>query len=233
MFCRRFWRGVSYFMRYGLMQNNSDNLCKEAVQVLFILGGSLERELECATTCYSGNESIVLLSSGAASANEIAAAAGIVVASTTTTMTTNETIVWVDGRAIDTVTNFTCCVDDLGRMGYRSVAIATSSSHMSRAYLVGVLVLGGGAGIRCYPRPCCRGGDDDVEESVWRTVRDVLRALLWLWTGFDGRTVAGWWHPGRLRASQQLRHEQQQQQQQVMNAHDLPLRKRLPHPHSM
>jgi len=36
-------------------------------------------------------------------------------------------------------------------------------------------------------------------ETYLRLFRDVARAILWRFTGCDGRTVAGWVHPERLK----------------------------------
>lgn len=197
----------------------------EGATVLLILGGSRLRELQCGKMVQdlpstARKPSVVVLSSGAATAQELAAAAGVPLAR-----------VCLDGRAVDTVTNFTSIVHDLASMGCQEVAVATSSAHMRRASAVATVVLGS-YGMRVQEWPCssavgekychpslpstalfiydytvhfcfCSSDRHAGAESWTRAARDVARALLWVATRWDGSAVAGRVHPHRRRDASQ------------------------------
>jgi hypothetical protein len=107
----------------------------EAPGTFLILGGSKNRELECAKllkdVLSSRSGGHIILSSGSTNQLELAAAANIV-----------PQLVHIDRRAVDTLTNFTSLVKDLRRSGCKSVAIVTSQSHMKRAYPIALIVFG-------------------------------------------------------------------------------------------
>lgn len=102
--------------------------------------------------------------------------------------------VWLDYRARDTVSNFTSLVDDLRRAQVRHALLVTSSDHMGRALLVGRIVAGS-RGIHLTPVsvPC---GDLCVHEAQGKVWGDGLRALVWVVSGRDLRSLFLRW-PGR------------------------------------
>jgi uncharacterized SAM-binding protein YcdF (DUF218 family) len=85
--------------------------------------------------------------------------------------------------ATDTVTNFTCVVDELKAQGYRHLYVITSAHHMRRALTVARIVLGRHR-MAASPLPVADGRG--AREPLPRTLRDALRAILWSITGSTG-----------------------------------------------
>ena len=104
----------------------------------------------------------------------------------------------IDHRAVDTLSNFTTLVDNFVKEGIRHVVIITTAEHAPRAHAIAFIVLGSkrisSEIVRVLP-----GSNDRVVrvESRLRIVRDVLRALLWVATGWSARHIALWLHPDR------------------------------------
>lgn len=93
--------------------------------------------------------------------------------------------VHLDYQAQDTVTNFTTLVDRLEAQEIDSVYLITSDDHMRRARIIGEIVFGSrGIIIKPVAVPTNR-----PPESVGKCVRDGMRALLWLTTGYTGATL--------------------------------------------
>lgn len=90
--------------------------------------------------------------------------------------------VHLDYEAVDTVTNFTTLVDDLKRREVKHLYLITSDFHLRRAAAIAILVFGS-QGIAFTPvgiptqRP---------PEPLLFAVLDILRAVLWLLTGYTG-----------------------------------------------
>ncbi|GAB5373213.1 hypothetical protein AAMO2058_001731100 [Amorphochlora amoebiformis] len=126
----------------------------------------------------------------------------------------------LDRKAIDTVTNFTTTVEIIRSWGCKRALVITSLLHKRRAEMIGRIVYGGsGIGMNVlacpknYPKKLnieinkshqhqsldARKGKDTAQhsENVCRIVRDCVRALLWLLTGIDGRSIARIVHPNR------------------------------------
>ena len=160
-----------------------------APEVLLILGGSRERELAAASTITQlPSVRAVILSSGELAQDELRAAildAG------------GRALCAVDRSAVDTLTNFTSLVPTFAAAGVNSVAVATDSSHRRRALAVAFIVLGSCAiQVECVvANPI---GAPPAEPESWiRVIRDVLRALFWVMSGFDGQWLAALVHPRR------------------------------------
>lgn len=87
-----------------------------------------------------------------------------------------------DRAATDTVTNFTTIVDQLQQQNVKHVYLITSDFHMARASAIATLVLGS-RGIRFTPVsvPSQQEG-----ESPFRVGRDIVRSVLWIFTGRTG-----------------------------------------------
>lgn len=88
----------------------------------------------------------------------------------------------LDYEAVDTVTNFTTLVDRLQARGIKSVYLITSDFHMRRACVIGEIVLGSrGIDFKAVPVP-----SKQPSEPVEKSIRDGVRALVWVATGYTG-----------------------------------------------
>ena len=158
--------------------------------LLLVCGGDRSRELEAVRAAreYAGIREVVV-SSGEASRSELKAA-----------IDPGLSLVW-DRRACDTLSNFTVLASEwqFDRGNVRSVVIATSDYHRRRAAAVGAIVLAS-ARVQVHAAlglPSTTSSAAARGESALRTARDVVRAVLWVLTGWDGRGVALRTHPSR------------------------------------
>lgn len=88
----------------------------------------------------------------------------------------------LDYEAVDTVTNFTTIVDDLQARDIKNVYLITSDAHMRRASVIGEIVLGSrGINFKTVAVPTSQ-----KPEPVQKSVRDGIRAVVWLTTGYTG-----------------------------------------------
>lgn len=88
----------------------------------------------------------------------------------------------LDYEAVDTVTNFTTLVDDLQARGIKSVYLITSDYHMRRASVIGDIILGSrGIEFKTVPVP-----SEQPSEPLGKSIRDGVRALVWVATGYTG-----------------------------------------------
>jgi uncharacterized SAM-binding protein YcdF (DUF218 family) len=92
----------------------------------------------------------------------------------------------LDFRASDTVTNFTTLVHELQKANIRHVYLITSDFHMPRSKAIATIVLGS-QGITFTPVSVA--SKRLREESPFKTVRDILRSLFWMYTGLTGPHV--------------------------------------------
>ncbi len=92
----------------------------------------------------------------------------------------------LDYEANNTVENFTTIVDDLKSRGVKSVYLITSDYHMRRARVVGEIVLGS-RGIDFKPVPV---PSEHSPEPIAKSIRDGVRAILWVATGYTGTNQA-------------------------------------------
>mmetsp|Transcript_34109 Transcript_34109/g.107023 ORF Transcript_34109/g.107023 Transcript_34109/m.107023 type:complete len:215 (+) Transcript_34109:24-668(+) len=178
----------------GLIRMLTEVFCRPDLpppaQVVLLLGGSLRRELLCAAA--AGRrcpQAALLLSSGCADAAELAAARASCAGAA-------DVPVLVDCRAVDTVTNFTSVVEDLAGGGVASVSIATDRAHARRAAWVGSLILCS-QGI-AVAEPISVDSGEVLCESALRTLRDCLRALLWVACGWHLGWLNSLRHPSRV-----------------------------------
>lgn len=142
-------------------------------QAIFILGGEEEREIFGAKVAHTYPRLPVWISSGAppAYAKRVFKKAGVSAGN-----------LHLDYRAIDTVTNFTTLVDRFKSKGITSVYLITSDDHLPRARVIGEIVFGS-QGIKVKPITFESGRDS---EPIQKTVRDGLRSIWWLMTGYAG-----------------------------------------------
>ena len=82
-----------------------------------------------------------------------------------------------DRCATDTVTNFTCTVDDFLRANLEHLYLITSDYHLPRARAIATLVLGS-QGIAVTPLAVPSQGMPP--ESRFRIFRDCIRSILWI-----------------------------------------------------
>ncbi len=145
----------------------------ESPQALFVLGGAIEREIFAAEFAREHPRLDIWVSSGTNPeyAEWLFSNAGI-----------SQTRLHLDYDAVDTVTNFTTMVDKLKSQGITSVYLVTSDDHMRRARVIGEIVLGS-RGISFQPLPVLSGRSPEPLEKV---IRDAMRAILWLTTGYTG-----------------------------------------------
>ena len=92
----------------------------------------------------------------------------------------------LDGRAIDTVTNFTTLVGDFVNQKIQHTYLITSDYHMRRARAIASIVFGS-EGIVVTPLSVLSSGDSS--ESVVRVLRDCGRSLLWIFTNRTGASL--------------------------------------------
>jgi uncharacterized SAM-binding protein YcdF (DUF218 family) len=82
-----------------------------------------------------------------------------------------------DFCATDTVTNFTCNVQDFQQRGIHHLFLVTSDYHMARSLTIATLVLGS-KGIIVTPVSVPSSGIQP--DSPVKIIRDAFRSLLWL-----------------------------------------------------
>lgn len=150
----------------------------QAIQkkIIFVLGGSPERERFAAKFAQSHPGLPIWVSSGSpeAYARRVFAKAGV-----------KKSRVHLDYQAVDTVTNFTSLVDKFQGEGINSVYLVTSDDHMRRARVIGEIVFGSrGITIKHVPVPSKR-----APEPREKCLRDGARAIFWVSTGHTGATL--------------------------------------------
>ena len=92
----------------------------------------------------------------------------------------------LDGRATDTVTNFSSLVEDFVNQKLRHIYLITSDYHMQRSRVIATIVLGSW-GIVVTPVVVPSRG---VESESWvRVLRDGVRSLLWVVSGRTGASL--------------------------------------------
>ncbi|MGD1804062.1 YdcF family protein [Dapis sp. BLCC M126] len=145
----------------------------EPPQALLVLGGAIEREVFAAEFAQQHPNLDIWVSSGTNPeyAEWLFSQAGI-----------SQTRLHLDYDAVDTVTNFTTIVDKLKSQGITSVYLITSDDHMRRAVVIGQIILGS-RGITFTPLPVPSGRSP---EPIEKAIRDGMRGILWLTTGYTG-----------------------------------------------
>jgi uncharacterized SAM-binding protein YcdF (DUF218 family) len=142
-------------------------------QAVFVLGGEVGREKFAAQFAREHPDLPIWISGGAPQGytKRVFTKAGVA--------TKN---LHLDYQASDTVTNFTTLVDLFEAEGIDSVYLVTSDDHIQRARLIGEIVFGS-RGIKVKPIAFVSGRS---AEPPRKTVRDAMRALFWLGTGYTG-----------------------------------------------
>ena len=142
-------------------------------QAIFVLGGEEGREIFAAKFANTHPNLPVWISGGAPPnyARRVFKKAGV-----------SPENLHLDYQAIDTVTNFTTLVDRFNSQGISSVYLITSDDHIQRARIIGEVVFGS-RGIKIKPVTFT---SNRPSEPIQKTVRDGMRSLLWLTTGYAG-----------------------------------------------
>ncbi len=93
--------------------------------------------------------------------------------------------VHTDRRAVDTLTNFTSLVADFKSRNFHHLYLITADYHMQRAKAIATIVFGSqGIAITPVPIPTPKPA-----ESWLPLLRDVCRALLWIFTNRTGASL--------------------------------------------
>ncbi len=91
----------------------------------------------------------------------------------------------IDQRAVDTLTNFTTLVKDFQKNHIQHLYLVTSDYHMPRAKAIASLVLGS-HGIVFTPVSV---PSNQPPESTLHILRDIMRSLVWIFTGYTGANL--------------------------------------------
>jgi uncharacterized SAM-binding protein YcdF (DUF218 family) len=145
-------------------------------QAILTLGGGADREEFTAKFAQAHPFLEIWVSSGTPchEAREIFQAAGIA-----------DRRVYLDYRAVDTVTNFTTLVTDFKNRKIQHIYLITSDSHMLRARAIATFVFGS-QGIAFTPIPA---PSKQPRESWFPIMRDIMRTLFWMVTGRTGASL--------------------------------------------
>lgn len=92
----------------------------------------------------------------------------------------------LDGRATDTVTNFTTLAADFANQKLQHIYLITSDYHMRRARAIATIVLGS-QGI--IVTPVAMPSQGDKTETLVRVLRDCGRSILWILSGRSGASL--------------------------------------------
>jgi uncharacterized SAM-binding protein YcdF (DUF218 family) len=150
-------------------------------QAILTLGGGKEREEFTAQFARQHPNLEIWVSSGLSreQALEIFQAVGI-----------PKTRIHIDCRAVDTVTNFTSLVADFKARNFQHLYIITADFHITRAKAIATFVFGS-RGIAFTPVAISNQPLDPhhPSESWYRTLRDVIRAIVWIFSGRTGASL--------------------------------------------
>lgn len=139
-------------------------------QAIFVLGGGREREQAAAKLAQAHPKLSIWISSGESPnwTKPHFQEAGISLSR-----------LHLNYCAVDTVTNFTCLVNELRQQNIHHVYLLTSDFHLPRAQVIGFFVFGSRniaiTPIGIYSRPRAEPWVD--------TFRDSLRSIIWVFTG--------------------------------------------------
>ena len=144
-------------------------------QAIFVLGGNQERFIFTAQFFHSHPELDIWVSQGSNNVEiikQIFHQADI-----------PEQQMHYDFCPTDTVTSFTCIVQNFSQRNIQHIYLVTSDYHMTRSQAIATLVLGS-RGITFTPASVPSKGNR--QESKIRVIRDCIRSLVWILTGKSG-----------------------------------------------
>ncbi|MDR9404347.1 MAG: YdcF family protein [Halothece sp. Uz-M2-17] len=139
-------------------------------QAIFVLGGGREREQAAAKLAQAYPQFPIWISSGSPPdwTKPYFQEAGISLSR-----------LHLDYCAVDTVTNFTCLVNQFNQRHIQHVYLLTSNSHLPRAQVIGFFVFGS-RNITITPIGI---STSTAPEPWFPTLRDSLRSIVWILTG--------------------------------------------------
>lgn len=146
-------------------------------QAIFVLGGNYDRARAAAQLWQEHPDMSIWLSSNVSSLEryrKVLLESGV-----------PEQKFSLDGRATDTVTNFTTMVSTFEEVGLNHLYLVTSDYHMKRARVIAFFVFGS----RGIPTTPVSIKADRSEESLFRALRDGCRSVFWLITGRTGASL--------------------------------------------
>lgn len=146
-------------------------------QAILTLGGSQDRENFTVQLAQTHPDLEIWVSSGFIAPNQarkMFQAAGI-----------PSTRIHIDRRATDTVTNFTSLIKDFKSRKIQHLYLITSDFHMARTKAIATFVLGS-QGIAFTPISV---PSNKPPESWLHILRDLSRALFWIFTGHTGASL--------------------------------------------
>lgn len=152
-----------------------------APQAIITLGGGIEREKFTATFAQKHPHLDIYISSGIPPQEAITLFKNAAIPNT----------IYLDYRAVDTVTNFTTLVNDFQHRHIQHIYLITSDFHLPRAKIIATLVLGS-RGITFTPISI---PSQYPRESIIRIARDSGRCLLWIILGRTGASFNPRFHP--------------------------------------
>jgi uncharacterized SAM-binding protein YcdF (DUF218 family) len=144
-------------------------------QAIFILGGNFSRENFAAQFAQNKPEIDIWISHAPELKKQTAKIYRIFAESNI-----DRQKVHIDYEATDTVSNFTSLLDDFRQENIHHLYLITSASHMARARLIGTIIFGSN-NIILTPIAVNDGGKP---EPAIKLVRDLLRSIIYLLTGF-------------------------------------------------
>jgi uncharacterized SAM-binding protein YcdF (DUF218 family) len=92
----------------------------------------------------------------------------------------------LDGRATDTVTNFTTLAEDFTDQKLQHIYLITSDYHLTRSRAIATIVFGS-QGVVVTPLAVPSSGN--MSESLLRVLRDCGRSVLWIFSGKTGASL--------------------------------------------
>lgn len=116
-----------------------------------------------------------------------------------------------DYNAVDTITNFTTTIQYILKHHHKHIIVLTSDYHIHRALIAAQLIYICGYGIAITPFACITDIDNNnnnseyikqiQSETSFKHYRDMLRCIIWLYTGISGETLNYIIHPKRVEAA--------------------------------
>ena len=140
-------------------------------QLIFVLGGGREREKAAAKLAKTYPQLPIWISSGTPSNWKKSYFQNLDISLSRLNL---------DFCAIDTVTNFTCLVDQFNQRNINHVYLLTSEFHLPRAQVIGFFIFGS-HNIAITPIGILQS--PSKREPWLVTVRDSIRSIIWMLTG--------------------------------------------------
>jgi len=106
----------------------------------------------------------------------------------------------VDYKALDTLSNFTTLVEDIKVHRFEKITLVSSAFHIRRGEAIASVILPAYNAILSKPSVVISPQKGEKPESILLSIRDLVRAWLWRWFGFDVTFPLVWlFHRDRIR----------------------------------